>query len=278
MTPHFSYSQEISKKSGSNFYLSFFFLPKEKKEGMMVIYAFSRLVDDAVDESPDEATAKREIQLWRERVESCYSGNLKDSHPILPELKVIVERFQIPKNYLLDLIIGMEMDLLKNRYATYAELETYCYHVAGTIGMMCQHIFGATSEEAKAGAILLGKAFQITNIIRDVGNDLVRNRIYLPVDDMKKFSVREEDILVKKMTPNLLALLSFESARAESLYQKAFATIPKDELKKMKSALVMNAVYHKILKKLQKENFPVFEKKVSLNIFEKLFQILPVLL
>ncbi len=274
----FVYSRDIAQKSGSNFYLSFFFLPKEKKEGMIVIYAFSRLVDDAVDEAPDEVTAKKEIQLWRERVESCYGNSLSDQHPILPELKTIAQRFQIPKTYLLDLITGMEMDLLKKRYATYAELETYCYHVAGTIGLMCQHIFEATSDKAKEGAVLLGKAFQMTNIIRDVGNDLVRDRIYLPAEDMKKFSVSPEDILAKKMTPNLLALLSFESARAEDLYQRAFATIPKDELKKMKSALVMNAVYYKILKKLQQQSFPVFERKVSLNLWEKLFQILPVLL
>ncbi|QQR80685.1 MAG: squalene/phytoene synthase family protein [Deltaproteobacteria bacterium] len=118
-------------------------------------------------------------------------------------------------------------------------------------------------RKRQKGAILLGKAFQLTNIIRDVGGDLKRDRIYLPAEDMKKFSVKEEDILAKKMTPNLLALLSFESARAEDLYQRAFATIPKDELKKMKSALVMNAVYHKILKKLQKRTFLYLKKSFA---------------
>lgn len=275
---NFSYSRTIAQKSGSSFYLSFFFLPKEKKEGMIVIYAFSRLVDDAVDEACDESTAQKEILLWRERVESCYGSTFKDAHPLLPELKIILERFHIPKSYLLDLITGMEMDLLKKRYDTYAELETYCYHVAGTIGLMCQHIFESTSEKAKEGAVLLGKAFQMTNIIRDVGSDLSRDRIYLPAEDMKKFSVTAEEVMSRKITPNLLALLSFESARAEDLYQRAFATIPKDELKKMKSALVMNAVYYKILKKLQKQNFPIFDRKVSLNFWEKIFQIFRVLL
>ena len=245
----------------------------------MVIYAFSRLVDDAVDEATNPDQAQKEIELWRERVEVCYlESSPSNHHPLVPELREIVRRFNIPKVYLLDLIMGMEMDLHKTRYDTYEELDRYCYHVASTVGLMCQHIFGATSQKAKEGAILLGKAFQMTNILRDVGNDVQRDRIYLPKEDLKKFGVLESDILQRKSTPQLLYLLSFEAARAESLYQQAFASIPPDELKKMKSALVMNAVYHQILKKLQKKNFPVFDGKISLTIFEKLFHILPVLL
>ncbi len=247
---------------------------------MFAVYAFSRLVDDAVDEAPDTDSAVREIELWRGRVALVYSDQpfSPSDHPILPELREAVRRFQIPQEYLLDLITGMEMDLLKKRYMTYEELETYAYYVAGTVGLMCQHIFGAVSGEAKRGAVLLGKAFQLTNILRDVGSDAKRNRIYLPQEDLNRFGVSEADILARKSSLSLLKLLEYEAHRAESLYRQAFEAIPSEDLKRMKSALVMNAIYYRILQKLKKENFPVFDRKVSLSFPEKLFHILPVLL
>jgi phytoene synthase len=268
------YSSKIARESGSNFYWSFFSLKRAKRNAILVVYAFSRLADDAVDEAADEASAHREIALWRRRLAACYGeGDPEDpalAHPILPELKETVSRFSIPREYFDDLLTGMEMDLAKKRYETFAELETYCYHVAGTVGLLCNHLFGYDTEAARRYAVLLGKAFQLTNIIRDVGKDARLGRIYLPREELRRFGVEEKDVLEGRPTEAFYRLMRFEAERASGTFSKAFAELPEKKRKKIVPAEMMAAFYQSILRKTRRENFPVFEKKVSLSGLEKL--------
>lgn len=272
----YSYSRRIARESRSNFYLSFFFLPKEKRNGILAVYAFSRLVDDAVDEAPDERAAQDEVRLWRRRLHLCFNGSSEKapepplSHPLLEELRDTIQRFQMPKKYFLDLLTGVEMDLTKKRYESFEELENYCYHVAGTIGLLCNRLFGLEEERAERYAVLLGTAFQLTNIIRDVGIDLKRGRLYLPRDELARFGVAESDLLERKISENFFELMRFQAGRAEDYFQKAFQALPEEKRRKLLPAEIMTAVYRRILKRLQEENFPVFQKKVSLSKSEKL--------
>ncbi|MBI2981275.1 MAG: phytoene/squalene synthase family protein, partial [Deltaproteobacteria bacterium] len=190
----FPFSRLIAKKSRSNFYPAFFFLPPEQRDGLCAVYAFSRLVDDAVDEAASAEKARSEISLWRRRLGSCYNGPLEDSHPLLPELSHVIGRFEIPQSIFEDLLTGVEMDLVKTRYENFSELEKYCYHVAGTIGLLCNRIFGGSGDDHRRYALSLGTAFQLTNILRDIGGDLDKGRLYLPLEEMRRFSCRLEEI------------------------------------------------------------------------------------
>lgn len=264
------YSRSIAQKSSSNFYYSFFFLPKEKREGIFAVYAFSRLVDDAVDEALDGETAKRQIALWRKRLEICYGEakvSSETSHPILKELEEVVVRFLIPKKLFDDLLTGVEMDVAKKSYATFQELETYCYHVAGTIGLMCNCLFGKGPEDAPSRqyALLLGTAFQLTNIIRDVGEDAKKGRVYLPADEMARFGVMPEDILAGREKPTFFDLMRYQCGRAEDYFQKAEAVLSEKDRRGLLPAAIMGAYYHKILHRIREENFPVMRRKIGLS-------------
>jgi len=267
------FSSKIARESGSSFYWSFFFLSRPKRNAILVVYAFSRLVDDAVDEAASEEAARTEISLWRRRLAACYGeGDVRDpalAHPLLPELKETAARFSIPKAYFDDLLSGMEMDLSKKRYEDFGELKTYCYHVAGTIGLLCNHLFGYDDEAGRRYAVLLGEAFQLTNIIRDVGKDAGLGRIYLPRRELERFGVEEKDLLEGKATEGFYRLMNFEADRAEDTFRKAFSELPDKKRKKIVPAEMMAAFYRSLLRKTRAENFPVFRKKVSLNRLEK---------
>ncbi len=278
----YPYSARIARRSRSNFYWSFFFLPRAKKNALFAVYAFSRLVDDAVDEAPSaeggEAQARDEIARWKARLADAYEGRTV-GHPLLPELADAVRRFAIPRAYFEDLISGVEMDLTKRRYRTFEELEVYCYHVAGTIGLLCNHLFGfPEDEDAKQYALFLVKAFQVSNILRDVGKDAKLGRIYLPGEELMKYRISEADILEGKGRPHgegrsddaFVDLMQFEADRAEGFFQKAYAALPEAKRRKILPAEIMAAFYHTILKKMREEGFPVFERKVSLTAPEKL--------
>lgn len=276
----YDYSRQVAKSSGSNFYYAFFFLSRQKRQGILSVYAFSRLVDDTVDEAPHEEGARREMEVWRQRLNACYGAESQaqgESHPLIPELQETIRRFSIPQEYFLDLLTGMEMDLVKKRYETFEELDNYCYHVASTIGLLCNQLFGYPSKEAKDYAIFLGKALQLTNIIRDVGHDGRKGRIYIPREELQRFGVGETDILSGQASPDFLQLMMFQAERAEGYFQKAYQVLPYEKRKGLIPAEVMGRFYHAILKKLQKENFPVFEKKVSLSHIKKWSLVLQVL-
>lgn len=274
----FHYSQQVARSSGSNFYFSFFFLPKEKRQGILAVYAFSRLVDDAVDEAPNEESARQAAQVWRQRLQACYDLKSEDNHPLVPELREIIRRFSIPQEYFSSLLDGVEMDLVKKRYETFEELEKYCYHVASSIGLLCNQLFGYPTEDAKKYAILLGKALQLTNIIRDVGIDAKKNRIYLPKEELQRFGVAEEEILKGQPSTHFFKLMNFQAERAEDYFQKSYQALDFLKRKRLIPAEVMGSFYHAILKKLQKKNFPVFDTKVGLSGFKKLSLSLNVLL
>jgi phytoene synthase len=290
----FEYSASLARKSGSNFYWSFFFLPREKRQAILTIYAFSRLVDDAVDEAGDAKQAENDIKLWRERLALCYQGlavmmALPDEdlrhHPLLPELAVTIDRFQIPRAYFEDLITGMEMDLAmdarKTRYETFSELEKYCYHVASTIGLLCNHLFGYPEDEAALRyAVLLGKAFQLTNILRDVGKDAQIGRVYLPQQELRQFSLSESDILEGRSSENFLKFMNFQADRAEDFFQRSFAALPEGKRKKILPAEIMAVFYHEILFEIRRRSFSVLgdAEKVSLSKFKKIVLLIRVLL
>ena len=240
----------------------------------MTLYAFSRLVDDAVDNATSEVTARQEIQVWRKRLDACFEENAVEDpailHPILPEMKSTIQKFHIPKATLSDLLTGMEMDLAKNRYKNFQELERYCYHVAGTVGLLCNHLFGLDDERGRAYALLLGTAFQLTNILRDIGSDAQRGRIYIPLEELARFGLTEESILKAEKSPSMDHLLIFQADRAEGYFKKAYETLPQKIRNQMIPAAMMDAIYHQILKKIRRENFPVFERKVSLSKFKKM--------
>lgn len=279
----YPFSSKIARESGSNFYWSFFFLPREKRNAILAVYAFSRLVDDAVDEAASEPKARREIALWRDRLRFCYNGAQPLSegdaraHPLLPELADAVGRFQIPREYFFDLLTGVEMDLQKKRYETFAELETYCYHVAGTIGLLCNHLFGYPEDRARSYAVLLGKAFQLTNIVRDVGKDAKIGRIYLPREELRRFQVAESDLLQGRSGPQFLDLMAFEAARAREYFRKAEGELAVEKRRKILPAEMMSAFYQSILKKIEREGFPVLERKISLSPPKKMSLVLKAL-
>jgi len=264
-------AEEVTKKSRSNFFSAFRFLEKEKRVALMRVYAFARIIDDAVDEGNDNQKKKEALKFWKTELTSSKSN----SHPVIRELKESMESFRIPEKYFLDLIKGCEMDLVRNRYDTWEELLDYCYHVASTVGLMCLKIFEYNSPTASEMAINLGYAFQITNIIRDVGTDLDIDRIYIPKELLKKFNVTENDLRSRNPNDNFKILMEHLSEKSQSYYNKAATEYTKDTYNKLLPAKIMTQVYHGILCKIQKQNFPVLKKRVSLNFFEKTKILLP---
>ena len=263
-------SAAIARQSRSNFYSSFLFLPIKQRRAMTVLYALSRLIDDSVDEERDRTRAKEEIAQWRERVRNIYQGKNHFAHPILAEVKEVVSEFGLREKYLLDLITGMELDLEKKEYQNFHELEKYCYYAAGTIGLLCNQIFGFHDSRAERYAILLGTAFQLTNIIRDVGIDAEKGRIYLPQEDLREFHYSKQDLLAKKMGNNFQNLMEFQAKRAVDYFERAKECLSPQERRRLVAAHVMSQVYFRLLQRIRQQKFPVFEKKVSVPKWELL--------
>jgi len=212
------YTAQLTAQSKTNFYYSFSMLPRDEREAMNTVYAFCRTIDDIVDENADSADVSRKrerLAMWRREVEKCYNG--ESSNPILLPLSKVVQRFRIPKQYFLTLIDGMEMDLVKRRYATFEELHEYCYSVASIVGLMCIEIFGYKYEETRDYAVQLGIAMQLTNILRDIKVDKEKGRIYLPQEDMDLFGVQEYEILLEQPSPRLRQLLAYEAEREKKI-------------------------------------------------------------
>jgi len=258
------YCKKIVKDSASNFYYSFFFLKKRKKRAMYAIYAFSRVIDDIVD-SEDTLEAKeakeKMISFWRDEIEKCYSKSSK--HPLTEELIYATEEFDIPKEYLLGLLNGVVQDMHQNRYVTFEDLKKYCYGVASVVGLMCLKIFEVKdNKKNQEAAINLGYAFQMTNILRDVGVDADIDRIYLPEEDLNKFGLKEEDIINKRYSDNFKKMMEFEWQRAYDFYQKAWQGFDKDASKKLIAAMIMADIYFEILKRIKESDYNVFPRKI----------------
>ncbi len=255
----------------SNFGGAFFFLSKEKKQALSIVYAFCRLADDIVDEGFKDAEER--LSDLRQELDDIYKGSPKTD--LGRELQKTVEDFKLPKEYFSDLIEGCAKDLQTPvRYESFGDLQWYMYRVACVVGLICIEIFGYKNEKTKQYAITLGYAVQLTNIIRDINEDAKINRIYIPKQDMESFGVTEEDILKQKDTRKTRALLFFEAQKAQELFNQAQKALPKEDFKNMLAARAMGNTYKAILEKLLARPCRLGDKKIKLSKIEKLLILL----
>jgi 15-cis-phytoene synthase len=268
MTP-LEYCQQKTSASGSSFTVSFFFLPKAKKEAMTALYAFCREVDDVVDECTDFGVAQTKLNWWKSEIANLYVGT--PQHPVTRALQPVVAEFNLAQEHFLEIIDGMEMDLKFNRYEDFKQLQLYCYRVASVVGLLSAQIFGFKNRKTLKYAHDLGMAFQLTNIIRDVGEDARRGRIYLPLDELKKANVTEDDILQSRETPQVKELIEFQIERAESYYDKALRELPAEDAKPQRTGLMMAAIYRSLLREIKAGSAEkVLNNKTSLPPLRKL--------
>jgi len=269
MTPK-EYCQDKAAKSGSNFYYSFLFLPKAKREAITALYAFCREVDDVVDECKEISIARIKLDWWRNEIHGLYKG--KPQHPVSKALAEVIHTYHLDQEHFIEIIDGMEMDLNQNRYADFKQLQLYCYRVASVVGLLSAQIFGFNNRKTLKYAHDLGMAFQLTNIIRDVGEDARRNRIYLPQDELKKFSVKESDILHGHFSENLHKLLDFQIERAENFYDRALKLLPLEDKKQQRTGLIMTAIYRTLLREIKAGGSQqVLNSRISLTPLRKLY-------
>ncbi len=268
MTPE-QYCQEKAASSGSSFYYSFLFLPDERRKAITALYAFCREVDDVVDECHEPAVARAKLGWWREETARLFSG--APQHPVTRALAPAIERFNLPQEYFQEIIDGMEMDLEQERYATFNELNLYCYRVAGVVGLLAAEIFGSEERMTARYAQELGLAFQLTNILRDVGEDAARGRIYLPLEELERFGVSERQILQREESAAVRALFDFQLQRARGYYESAFAKLPEADRYRQRAGVIMAAIYLSTLDAIERQEFPVLRKRVSLSPWRKLW-------
>lgn len=266
MTPQ-EYCQQKTAESGSSFTLSFLFLPKAKRQAMTALYAFCREVDDVVDECTDYQVAQTKLNWWKGEIEKLFAHQAQ--HPVTKALTPVIDTFHLSKEHFLEIIDGMEMDLKFNRYEDFKQLQLYCYRVASVVGLLSAQIFGFQHRKTLKYAHDLGMAFQLTNIIRDVGEDARRGRIYLPLDELKKAGVSEDDILEGRETEAVKTLMLFQIERAESFYDKALNELPKEDAKLQRTGLMMAAIYRTLLREIQTEPEKVLNSKTSIPPFRK---------
>ena len=266
MTPS-EYCQEKAAKSGSSFYYAFLFLPPERRQAITALYAFCREVDDVVDECTDTSIARIKLAWWRTQIDALFQG--KPEHPVTQALAPFLAPFDITQSRLIAIIDGMEMDLDQTRYLDWPGLEKYCWHVAGVVGELSAGIFGYQDPATLQYASKLGIAFQLTNIIRDVGDDARRGRIYLPISDLQQFGVRAADVLNSQYSENFSLLMAFEAARARTLYREAIAALPANDRRAQRPGLMMAAIYHALLDEIEDEKWQVLDQRISLTPIRK---------
>ncbi|OQY28802.1 MAG: squalene synthase HpnD [Candidatus Cloacimonetes bacterium 4572_55] len=257
------YVKSYTRSSGSNFYYSFLLLPKAKREAMFSIYAFCKYTDDLVDEEQPGGNKQQLLNNWRGEIRQMYEG--RPIHPITQSLAASLDKFPIPQKYFDDLVDGIEMDLKKNRYVTFDELLQYCYRVASAVGLMSIEIFGYSCERTRQYARHLGVAFQLTNIIRDIKSDAERDRIYIPLEDLNRFSYTECDLLNSHYSRAFINLMSFQVLRAKEYFQRASRTLPLIDKSTMVTAEIMSHIYFRILEKIEHVHYNVFKEKISLS-------------
>jgi phytoene synthase len=258
----------VTEASGSTFARAFGVLTPERRKALSIVYAVFRILDDCVDELSDPLQQNEALDFWQARIDAAYEG--QPDHAVAMELAPVVARFKIPQTYFSGLIAGCRMDIIQKRYATINELYDYCYRVASLVGLCCLKIFEYDSPSAEKMAVDLGQAFQLTNILRDVKNDLQRDRIYLPADLLSKHHYTEDDLRAGSRSENFLAMMDELNALAETYYAAAWTEFAKDSDGKLASARLMALAYRKILRKLHKRRWPIFGDKISLNFWEKL--------
>jgi 15-cis-phytoene synthase len=272
LTQAYSYCRQVTRKSSSNFYYAFRLLPADRHNALCALYAFCRFMDDIADQqdggvSPVAGGSRKEklaalLGSWREELRQCYAGTPR--HPISQALADVVQRFPIQQDYLAGIIDGVAMDLSPTRYATFDDLYEYCYRVASLVGLACIEIFGYRNPSARAYAVNLGIAFQLTNILRDVGEDGQRGRIYLPTEDLAHFGYAEEDMLAGVYSDAFVQLMTFEGERARTYYQAAARYLASEDQRSLVAAEAMHLIYARLLDALTARRFHVFGTRVTL--------------
>lgn len=266
-----AYCTALTKQSGSNFYYSFLFLPRDRQQAMYTVYAFCKEVDNAVDDPPPGSNPQQELRRWRTELDAAYHG--APTFPVAISLAQHARRLSIPQAYFEELIKGVEMDLTATSYKTFRDLSLYCYRVASVVGLICLHVFGANSARAQDYAVDLGMAFQLTNILRDMGADIAQARMYLPQEDLEKFGCSPELLRQQQDTPQLRELIRFEAARAHEYYAKAaaaLAALPAKDRRALTVAEIMRAVYSRILQRIERAEHLPFGPRVRLSTTHRL--------
>jgi phytoene synthase len=268
MTPD-DYCQDKAARSGSSFYYSFLFLPPQRRLAITALYAFCREVDDVVDETSDAQVAVRKLDWWEHEIERLFQGS--PDHPVTRALAPHLQAYDLTRARLLEVIAGMRMDLVQNRYADQEALALYCRRVAGVVGEMASSIFGRTDPATLRYADRLGLAFQLTNIIRDVGEDARKGRIYLPQEDLQRHGVTTADLLAGRRSPGFSALMREMSERARRAYREAYALLPDADRRAQRPGLIMAAIYSTLLDEIERDDFQVLDRRTSLTPIRKLW-------
>ena len=271
----YEYCRSIARNAASNFYYAFYMLPRPKRDALCAIYAFMRLVDDASDApvsavaaTDENALRRATLSRWRVLLDKCLAEDTS-GHPILPAFADVVKRYRIPSRYFHDLISGAEMDLAERRYTTFEALREYCYRVAGTVGLTCVHVFGFEDPHVLELAQSLGIAFQLTNILRDIGPDLALGRVYIPAEDLSRFGSSVAELERGVVTPSIRELLRFEAERAWKFYREGARLIGKVDANSRAALWALARIYSSLLARIEERDFDVFSMRVRLNTAEK---------
>jgi phytoene synthase len=268
MTPD-EYCQQRAAKSGSSFYYSFLFLPPERRRAITALYAFCREVDDVVDEVSDPGVARSKLAWWRGEIAAAYAGT--PQHPVARALVPVVAAYGLPQEHFQAVIDGMAMDLERARYLDFADLETYCHRVAGVVGLLSAEIFGYSQPATRGYARDLGIAFQLTNIIRDVGEDARRGRVYLPQADLARHGVTASELLQRRESDAFRAMMAEQVDRARTWYARALEQLPSVDRRAQRPGLIMAAIYRSLLEEIERERFAVLDQRIALTPLRKLW-------
>ena len=268
MTPK-EYCKQKTKESQSNFLSAFVFLKKEKRDALTALYAFCREVDDIADECVDHEIASKKLNWWRDEIERLYKG--EPQHPVTKALYPFIDTYKLLKQHFIEIIDGMEMDVKYNRYESFEQLKLYCYRVASCVGILSANIFGYQNKNTLIFAKNLGIALQLTNIIRDIGEDARRGRIYIPLDELKKLGVSEEEIILLKNSEKIKKLVENQVDRAKQFYDLALTSLPMEDKKTQKISLIMGNIYFVLLNEIEKDSpEKILNQKTILPGFRKL--------
>lgn len=255
--------RKLAHATGSNFYYSFLLLPRAQRRAIKDVYAFCRFLDDVVDEDQTGRNPYAELKYWRDEIEACYRGT--PTSDFGEQLLASIEEFDLPKQPFLDLIDGMEMDLKWHSYQSFADLREYCYRAASAVGLICIEIFGYESARTREYAVNLGLALQLTNILRDLKEDIARGRIYIPLEDLERFGFSEHDLRMNLYNAPFIELMKYEHSRALSYFEKANASLPDGDRASMFAAEIMCAIYRELLDQIPAVQYDVFRNRLAVS-------------